>query len=90
MFFASIYCVDLIHVGRNRTIPFVALKQALALEEGIIALLGRGFEVAAVVIMTLYGVKALQIGLHDSSLFVEFFFRVMLFAMPPRARTMPY
>ena len=67
--------------GFNNNVPSIrGLKKALAAEEGIIAVLGRSFEFAAVFIMTIYGLKALLIGLDDVPTFAEFFFTVN----PPR------
>lgn len=77
----SIWISVLSGPGFNNNVPSIrGLKKALAAEEGIIAVLGRSFEFAAVFIMTIYGLKALLIGLDDVPTFAEFFFTVN----PPR------
>mmetsp|Transcript_8083 Transcript_8083/g.14538 ORF Transcript_8083/g.14538 Transcript_8083/m.14538 type:complete len:171 (-) Transcript_8083:242-754(-) len=69
----------------NKTLPASPLlKQALSIEESAIAIAGRSFEIVAVVIMSMYGIKALQIGLYDGPTFAKFFFEVRSQRLPAR------
>ena len=68
----------------NQTLPDInGIKQAAAAEESIVALLGRLFEVVAVTIMTIYGLKAVIVGAHDFPTFVQFFFQVQPRSLQP-------
>mmetsp|Transcript_36365 Transcript_36365/g.91833 ORF Transcript_36365/g.91833 Transcript_36365/m.91833 type:complete len:234 (-) Transcript_36365:2492-3193(-) len=59
----------------NKTFPpSPLLKQALSVEERLIAVLSRSFEIIAVAVMTIYAIKALEIALYDTPAFVTFFF----------------
>jgi hypothetical protein len=74
------------HIGVNKTLPASPLlKQALSIEESAIAIAGRSFEIVAVIIMSMYGIKALQIGLYDGPTFAKFFFEVRNQRLPARS-----